>query len=542
MIRLVQNSRNGMAGLSGWSFLQTALCLLLLAPAISIIVVALMPSPPIIGHLIETVLGRYLWNTLLLMSIVGILAVLFGVSTAWIVSRYQFVGCNVLSWLLVLPAAIPAYIIAYAYTDFLEYAGPVQSLVRAIFGFESARDYVFFEVRSLGSAAVMMASVLYPYIYIMARTAFRHTSGTLFEVAMVSGKNLFWHVALPLARPAIIAGLSLVCMEVVSDFGTVEFFAIDTLTLGIFNVWLGMNNMPAAAQLSLIALIVMIALLAAELFARSRRSFQNLSNAKRGVPQIKISGRKMIVLYLICGLPLVIGFILPVLILASFLIDGIGVQASARFFELLVNNLLVSAMAAFGIIIAGLLIGIITHYKLGRIGHILALAAASGYAIPGTILAIGVLGFMGGLNKLMMMVGGPLLSGGLIALMIAYMVRFHAVGYGAVSSGLGRMPNQLFEASQALGKNFSQSLALVVLPILSTSIGAGCLLVFVDVMKELPMTLLLRPFNFETFATFTYQFAKEEMIEEAALPALMIVMTGLIPVILLNYSVTRPQR
>ena len=528
--------------ITGWSLLQASLCLLLLGPIIAILFVALQPSPSLIGHLIETVLGRYLGNTIALMAGVGVLACFFGVSTAWVVSRYEFAGRQIFDWMLVLPAAIPAYIIAYAYTDFLEYAGPVQSLIRESFGFQTRRDYWFFEIRSLGGAIVMMAAVLYPYIYILARTAFRQTSRTLFEAALVSGRDVFYDVGLPLARPAIIAGLSLVLMEVISDFGTVEYFAVDTLTLGIFNVWLGMNNMPAAAQLSLFALIVICVLLGMELYARSRKSFQNLSNTKRGVPRIALPKHKRVRVYLICVLPVMIGFVIPVMILTSFLSSGISEEVTNSFATLLANTVKVAAFAAAGIIGASSLIGLLSHYKLGRKAHLLALLAATGYAIPGTILAIGVLGFMGGLNHLAAFVGAPYLSGGLVALVIGYMVRFHAVGYGAVETGIGRVPRHIFEASTLLGKSFYQSLGKVVLPIISPSLGAGILLVFVDVMKELPMTLLLRPFNFESFATFTYQYAKDEMIEQAALPALMIVLTGLIPVILLNYSVTREQR
>ena len=525
-----------------WSLLQASLCLLLLSPMVALIMVAMRPAPSLLGHLIDTVLGDYFLNTILLMGGVGLLASLFGVSAAWVVSRYEFKGRLLFDWMLVLPAAIPAYIIAYAYTDFLEYAGPVQTALRAMLGVSSARDYWFFEIRSLGGAIVMMAAVLYPYIYIMARTAFRQTSRTLFEAAMVSGRDLFYDVALPMARPAIIAGLSLVLMEVISDFGTVEYFAVDTLTLGIFNVWLGMNNMPAAAQLSLIALIMILGLLGTELYARSRRSFTSLSNTKRGVPRIAVPQGKKAGIYAICLIPILIGFAVPVGILTSFLMKGISADVAAQFWPLLGNNLKVAGLAAGGILSASLIIGLLTHYKLGRYARLLSVLAATGYAIPGTILAIGILGVMGALNQLMAVIGAPLVSGGLLALILGYMVRFHAVGYGAVETGLGRVPRHIFDASTLLGKSFTQSIRKIVVPIISPSIGAGLLLVFVDVMKELPMSLLLRPFNFETFATFTYQYAKDEMIEQAALPALMIVLTGLIPVILLNYSVTRGQK
>ncbi|MGC6530961.1 MAG: ABC transporter permease [Candidatus Puniceispirillaceae bacterium] len=525
-----------------WRLIQTSLCVLLLSPIAMIAVVAVSPAPPLFAHLFETVLAGYLFNTIILMMGVGLLASLFGISSAWVVSRYDFKGRALFDWLLVLPAAIPAYIIAYAYTDFLEYAGPIQTLIRDLFGFQTARDYWFFEIRSMGGAIVMMAAVLYPYIYLMARTAFRQTSRALFEQAQISGRDVFFDVGLPLARPAIFAGLALVLMEVVSDFGTVDYFAIDTLTLGIFNVWLGMNNMPAAAQLSLFAFIVIIGLLGTELYARSRRSFQNMSNTQRGVPRIKAAKGVMGRIYLICLFPIMLGFVIPVGILVSFLRHGIGDDVANQFGTMLFNNLTVAAGAGFAIILLGVVIGILSEYRLGPKSRMLALIAATGYAIPGTILAIGVLGVMGLLNQTLAAFGAPYLSGGLLALMLGYMVRFHAVGYGAIQTGLGRVPRHVFEASQSLGKSFEQTTVKIVVPILSPSLGAGLLLVFVDVMKELPMTLLLRPFQFETFATFTYQFAKDEMIAKAALPALMIVLTGLVPVILLNYSVNRSQR
>lgn len=507
-----------------------------------IVLVAFSPAPFLLDHLFETVLAKYVMNTVSLMIGVGVLASIMGVSSAWIVSRYEFKGRALFSFLLILPAAMPAYIIAYVYTDFLEYAGPVQGLLRSLLGVTSARDYWFFEIRSLGGAAVMMAAVLYPYIYIMARTAFRQTSRTLFEAASISGRHLFYHVGLPLARPAIIAGLSLVLMEVLADFGTVDYFAIETVTLGIFNVWLGMNNMPAAAQLSLMALIVILGLLAIELYARSRRSFQNMAASKRGVPRIKAEPRQLWLCYLICLVPVLVGFIIPVLLLLSFLMKDVGEEALSAFGALLGNNIHVAVIAALVIMAMSFIIGLLSHYKLGRSARMAALVASTGYAFPGTILAIGVLGLIGLLNDGAEWLGLPYVSGGLLALLLGYMVRFYAVGYGAVQTGIGRVPKHVFEASTTLGKSFTQTIFKVVVPIISPSLGAGLLLVFVDVMKELPMTLLLRPFNFETFATFTYQYAKDEMIQQAALPALMIVLTGLLPVILLNYSLTRTTR
>ena len=525
-----------------WGFIQLFCCLFLISPIVMIIWVAFQPSPPLLAHLIDTVLVRYLSNTLMLMIGVAVFASIFGISSAWVVSRYEFTGRNLLSWLLVLPAAMPAYLIAYVYTDFLEYAGPVQTGLRDLMGYQSSRDYWFFEIRSMQGAIILMSAVLYPYVYIMARTAFSQTSRTLFEAAAISGRDAFYHVGLPLARPAIVAGLALVMMEVLADFGTVDYFAIETLTLGIFNVWLGMNNMPAAAQLSLFAFLVILLILAIELYARSRRSFQNLSNAKRGVPRIPAPRYRLWLYYLICVAPLLLGFVIPVAILLSFLGEGLTSHIKEVFLSLISNNFQIAILAAIASVSLSVVIGLISYFKFGRKSRLLALVASTGYAFPGTILAIGVLGFLGLVNQAASIMGLPYITGGILALLIGYMVRFHAVGYGAVQTGIGRVPKHIFEASLTLGKSFQQTIRLVVLPIMSPSIGAGLLLVFVDVMKELPMTLLLRPFNFETFATFTYQYAKDEMIAEAALPALMIVLAGLIPVILLTYSLGKTNR
>ena len=510
-------------------------CAVMLAPLLAIAVTATGDTANLMPHLLQTVLARYVGNTLLLMTGVGVLAVLFGVSSAWVVSRYHFFGRRVFDWLLVLPAAMPAYIIAYSYTDFLEYAGPVQSVLRAMFGWQSARDYWFPEIRSAGGASVMMAAVLYPYIYLLARTAFRQTSAQMFEVAALAGRPVFWSIALPLARPAIVAGLALVLMEVVSDFGTVEYFALETLTLGIFNVWLGMNNMPAAAQLALLAFVLVGALLMIELFARSRRSFQNQGAGQLGVPMITLGPGKAFACFVICLLPVAIGFFGPVAILLNFVLTSGTQEAGLSLTTLTRHSFTLALSAAAGVMVLSVLVGLLAAYRSGRLGRFLAGMAASGYAFPGTILAIGVLSFTGFLDGLLGLVSDELvLAGSFFVLLFGLMIRFQAVGYGAITSGLKRMPPHMMESGRILGYGFGATVRRVILPLLQKSIIAGGLLVFVDVMKELPLTLLLRPFSFETFATFTYQYAKDEMIEVAAAPALMIVAAGLIPVFVAN--------
>ena len=530
-----------------WAPVQWILCALLIAPMAFIALAAFGDNQGIFRHLFHTVLSRYILNTLTLMVGVGLVSLLFGISTSWLVTRYRFFGSRALSWLLILPLAMPAYIIAYAYTDFLEYAGPLQSMLRDIFGWQSARDYWFFEIRSQAGAIIIMGAVLYPYIYILARTAFRQTSRRLFEVARMSGQTMFGAVGLPLARPAIIAGLSLVLMEVLSDFGTVEYFGIETLTLGIFNVWLGMNNMPAAAQLALIAFVFILALLIIEKWARQGRSFENTAGSARGVPEYQLTGIKAAGAFLWCIIPVSLGFFIPVAILAEFLVDGVDIYTLSRLPQLIYQSLFVAGSTAILVLLLSVLIALLTAFQPRRFEASLAGLSATGYAFPGTILALGVLYFVTQIEAVWQSAGQlmgiatmpNLIVGTVGVLVLGYLVRFQAVGYGAITAGIARMPADMMPASRSLGHGFVMSVRRVILPLLRPSMIAAILLVFVDVMKELPLTLLLRPFNFETFATFTYQFANEEMLETAGLPALLIVLVGLLPLLIANQTLLR---
>ena len=519
----------------------------ILAPIFNIIFVSLGDNKDLLSHLMETVLPRYFFNTIILIFGVGILATIFGVSSGWIISRYNFWGRKTLSWMLVLPAAIPAYLIAFTYTDFLEYAGPVQTYLRLLFGWNGPRDYWFPDVRTHFGAILMMACVLYPYIYIFVRTAFQRISRTLFEAAALTGKPLFSSVAIPLARPAIIASLSLVLMEVVSDFGTVDYFGIETLTLGIFNVWLGMNNIVAAAQISLIAFILILLLLALERYARSNRLFSNKSPGVKGMPRIEIEPKLQLICFLICGLPVLIGFILPVMILISFVIKSDEVNAIQYLYETFYNTILISLVSALIIIFISSFLSIVSFYRLNKSTQFFAGLSATGYAFPGTILAIGILHFLAQIESTaQLFISGfipysneVIVSGTIFVLIIAYLTRFNAVGFGSVTAGLEQIPQDLISASQILGKRFGSSVGAVLLPNLWPAILAGGLLLFVDIMKELPLTLLLRPMDFETFATITYQLAKSEMLEQAAYPALCIVVSGLIPVVIANIALSK---
>ena len=536
-------SRASRPSIDKWSAATVILCCFLLGPVAALLLAAFSDGGGLWGHLVDTVLATYVTNTLLLMGGVGSVAMVFGVSSAWVISRYDFAGRDMLEWILLLPAAIPAYIIAYCYTDFFEYAGPVQSALRAAFGWQSPRDYFFPVIRSVGGAVLVMASVLYPYIYMVTRIAFRLTPASLFEIALVHNKSQFWHVGLPLARPAIVAGLALVMMEVVSDFGTVEYFAVQTITLGIFNVWLGMNNLVAAAQISSVGFLFILGLLGLELYARSRQQYVSTSRAQNSLTPLPTTTGGTCVCWALCLIPLSFGFFIPLGVLLRFVLRGDVMADFLAIQPVVVNTMLVAIAAAFFIMLIASVIVLTAAFRAGPKLRKLALMSSTGYAFPGTILAIGVLVYAGYIDHLLRLISGGWISSFLIAsmglLMLAYLVRFQAVGYGAMLSGVRRLPENLMSASRVLGHGYGASLRQIILPLLKSSFLAGLMLVFVDIMKELPMTLLLRPFDFETLATHTYQFAKDEMLEQAALPALMIVVTGLVPVILMSALLRR---
>ncbi len=532
---------------SPWSIIMLIAALVLLAPMLSVFAAAAGDSEGLWGHLFETVLPRYVVNTLVLMVGVGALSLVFGVSTAWVVTRYEFFGRRVLEWMLVLPFAVPAYIIAYVYTDFLDYAGPVQGALRDAFGWQTRRDYWFPEIRSMSGAILVMGAVLYPYVYMMARTAFKLTPHALFEVARVHDRNLFRRVGLPLARPAIVAGLALVLMETVSDFGTVDYFSLETLTLGIFNVWLGMNSLPAAAQIASLAFLFVIAMLVLELHSRHRRRYVDTGRRTVSLAPIRAGRAASAVCFAVCMVPVTIGFLIPIGVLLSFVVKGYALPDYGAVLAVSLNSVVVALAVAGLVMAAAALMVLAVSDRKSRPLKALVGIASTGYAFPGTILAIGVVTFIGAVDRgLEDLVAGVMgfsfdgfLTGGIGLVLFACMVRFQAIGYGALTSGLNRLPPNMMAAGRVLGRGVPANLVRVIVPLLGTSFLAGGLLVFVDVMKELPMTLLLRPFGFETLATHVYQFAKDELLEQAAVPALFIVLAGAGPVILMNAALHR---
>ena len=532
---------------SGWSVVTLLFGLILIGPFVALVYAMTGDSGGLWGHLMETVFPRYVANTVALMAGVGLLSLAFGLTAAWLVTRYEFFGSRLLDWTLLLPATVPAYIIAYTYTDLLEYAGPVQVFLRDLFGWRSAKDYWFPEIRSLGGAVLVMGSVLYPYVYLMARTAFRLTPASYYEVALLHDRNIAFTVGIPLARPAIIAGLALVLMEVVSDFGAVEYFAVETLTLGIFNVWLGMNNLTAAAQIAGVAFVFILGLLYIEQRARGQQRFFDPGKPRAGLPPVRLSGVRAAACIIACLVPLVTGFVVPVGVLVWFVAAGLSSTDYGALVATAINSLAVSFAAAAIVMVLALVMVLVVSYKRHPALGVLTAVSAMGYAFPGTVLAIGVVVFAGAVDSgVEAVVEGALglgfdglLIGGVALLVAGYVVRFQAIGYGATLSGVKRLSPNIMNASYVLGRGFSRSLTTLAPPLLRKSILAGGLLVFVDVMKELPMTLLLRPFNFETLSTYVYQFATDELLEHSALAALAIVAAGLGPVIWMNASQRR---
>ena len=517
-------------------------------PVLAVVWLALNPSENIWPHLASTVLPRQIKNTAILLvgNTVGV--VVLGVSTAWLVTMCRFPGRLVFQWALLLPLAMPAYITAFVYTDLLEFAGPVQKGLRAVFGWERPADYWFPPIRSVGGAIFVMSFVLYPYVYLLARATFLEQSVCVLEAGRVLGRNAwqsFLRIALPLARPAVVAGTALALMETLNDFGTVDFFGVNTLTRGVFNVWLHMGNTGGAAQIALVLLSVVIILLFLERQARQRRRFHHTSARYRPLPGYALSGWRAAGAMVLCTLPIAIGFVVPAAVLANNAINHFSDSWNADFFAFTRNSLTLSVLAALFAVTVAAFLAYAQRLSKSR-GVLLGMRIASvGYAVPGTVLAIGVLipfaSFDNAVDAFMRETFGRstglLLSGTVFAIIFAYVVRFLAVALGAVEASLGRVQPSVEMAARTLGNTPWQTLWRVHFPLIRGSLLAGGTIVFVDSMKELPATLILRPFNFDTLATHVFQFASFELFERASLAALTIVAAGVIPVVLLSRAI-----
>ena len=531
-------------GYSRWLIGIALSCLILAAPIILVFLSVFFPQTEVWQHLYSTVLSDYIVNSLFLAFGVGALVIVIGTTLAWCISRYEFFLRKQLQWLVLLPMAMPAYIIAYTYTGLLDFSGPLQTALRDSFDWQYG-DYYFPAIRSLSGAVIMLSLVLYPYVYMLARTAFSEQPASLEEVSRslgVSPKKHFFKVMLPLARPAILMGAALAMMEAFADYGTVQYFGLSTFTTGIFRTWFGLGNGIAAAQLAALLTSFVVLLLILEFFSRRKIRYYFQGQKTQAVSRQRLSGAKAIWVPLLCVLPVLFGFIVPVGQLISWGIKTYSKQLNSDFLALIWNSFYLAAIAS----ITAVTLALFFAYgkRLHPVKSIRALIGVVnlGYAVPGTVIAIGALISLSwldiklnGITESWFNVSvGLVFSGSLFALILVYSSRFLAVAMHNIETGLARVKPSMDDAARSLGYRPLQVLKRIHIPLMQTSVLSALLLVFVDVLKELPATLILRPFNFNTLAVRAFELASDERLMDAALPALAIVSVGLLPVILLT--------
>ncbi|MDT3307695.1 ABC transporter permease [Shewanella vaxholmensis] len=530
-----------------WSLAGYALATILVLPLVALILQALQPDEAVFGHLMATVLPTYIINSLLLIFWVSLGALLLALPCAWLMARCEFVGRRYLQWALLLPLAMPGYIVAYVYTDLLDYAGPVQRSLRTIFSWSSPQDYFFPDIRTLGGAACMLSLVLFPYIYLLARTAFMEQSLSLAHASRIMGCSpwqSFWRLSLPMARPALAVGVALVAMETAADFATVNYFAVPTLTTAVYDTWLGYGNLTAAAKLSAIILLVVFSLIGFERFARRKQQLFQKQSRIQASDLYRLSTVQTAVALSFCATLLLLAFLLPFGILLSYAIGYFEQSWDESFWQLSLNSLSLALITSFICCLIALLLMFVRRISPRPSDALPSRLASTGYALPGTVLAIGVLVPLTmldfAINDLADLLGldgpGLILTGSVVALIFAFCVRFVAIAIGSVESSYKRISPSLDMVSLTMGQGPRQLLQRVHLPLLGKGLFAGALLVFIESMKELPAALLLRPIGFENLATYVFQFVSDEKLEHGALAAIVIVLVGLVPLICLNRS------
>lgn len=513
-------------------------------PFLALLLKLLSPEAEIWQHLTNTVLPHYFSQSLLLLFSVAFGTLVIGVSSAWLISSYAFPGHRYFQWLLILPMAMPAYIVAYAYTWWLDVAGPLQSTLRTMNGW-SFGDYYFPNIRSFGGAVLVLTLVLYPYVYLLARASFQQQSKQLLEAHQLSGgktNTFFYRVAMPLARPAIFGGLALVMMETLADYGTVQYFGVNTLTTGILKTWFGMGSLSGAAQIAslLMMMVILIMLLEKIWRGQSKYDVANKNNTKHLKPTLAGSTKWLATTW--CALIVTLGFVLPITLLFVMSFKSQINNWWHEFFAVTVDTLWVAGLAAILTVAAALLLMYVKRGSQAGSMHRLIKVMGLGYAIPGLVIAVGVTIAFGWLDQgynyiRAQITDAPatlLFSGGFLALITTYIIRFLAVAMQPLDAAYQGIKTNLDEASLLTGKNNNQTFRLIHLPLLKGSLWTAMLLVFVDLLKELPATLVLRPFNFNTLAVKAYELASDERLADAAIPALCIVAVGLVPVLLLN--------
>jgi iron(III) transport system permease protein len=533
----------------GWTIAALVIAGLLAAPVVVVLGFLLVPKLEVWRHLAGTVLADYVITSGALMIGVGAGTAFGGVATAWLVTMCRFPGRRVFEWALLLPLAVPAYVLAYTYAGLLDVAGPVQAFLRATFDWRVG-DYWLPEVRSLGGAIVMLTLVLYPYVYVLARAAFLEQSVCVLEVARTLGRGpwrSFVSVALPLARPAIAAGVALALMEALNDFGTVQHFAVDSFTTGIYRAWFGLQDPVAAAQLGAVLMLFILALLLLERASRGRARYHHTTGRYRPLPRHALAPLPAAAAVIVCLVPVLLGFLLPGAVLLHWTLETAPRQLEARALGFALNSLMLAAATASLAALLALLLAYALRLRPSRVTAAAVRLASLGYAVPGSVIAVGLLIWLGSLDAPLAVAWrwltganpGLLLGGTVVALLYAYLVRFLAIALGAVEAGLATVTPQLDGVARTLGASAGATVRRVHAPMLRGSLLSAALLVFVDVMKELPATMILRPFNLDTLAVRAYQLAKDELLREAAGPGLAIVLVGILPVILLSRVIAR---
>jgi iron(III) transport system permease protein len=543
---LKKRARHAPLGLSAVAVLVAAICLL---PMMAVAIAAFSGGTGTVSQLLGSVLPRYVGNTALLVVLVSIGTLCLGVGAAWLVTMTRFPGVRLFEIALVLPLAFPSYVLAYAYTYILDHPGIVQSTLRDVMGW-GPRDYWFPEVRSLGGAAFMLVLVLYPYVYLLARASFLQQSGTTFLAARALGSSAwsaFFRVSLPLARPAIAGGVLLAVMETIADFGTVAYFGVQTFATGIYTSWFTLADRGGAAQLALCLLSFSLLLAMLERIQRGRAKYSDAARGGQEKTQLQLDGVHAFAAFALCSIPVLLGCMLPVVVLFNM---GLGSEQdllSSRYLAFIQNSLTLAGIAAVVTVCAAVTVGFFQRMQPGRFSSATAYIARLGYAVPGGVVAVGLLvpfaAFDNALDAWMRSTvdisTGLLVTGSIWLLIIAYLVRFSAAALGAYEGGQALVHANMDAASRSLGHTPWGTLRRVHLPILTPSLLTALLIVFVDVMKELPATLIMRPFNYDTLAVQAYRLASDERLEGAAVPSLVIVAIGLLPVILICRQVGR---
>lgn len=536
-----------------WTVFVMAIAILIATPVLFVLSSIFTNSAAVWNHLAATVLPGYILNSLLLIFGVGIGVLFLGVSSAWLVTMCRFPGSRLFEWGLLLPLAAPAYILAYVYTEWLDFYGPVQTLLRDTFGWNSVDEYWFPDIRSVWGAIFLLSLTLYPYVYLLTRVAFLEQSTCTLEASRSLGCSpwkSFFTIALPLARPSIMAGLALALMETLNDFGTVQYFGVDTFTTGIYRTWFGMGERIAASQLAAVLMLFILGLILIELWSRRQAQYYQTGNRFQALNQFKLKKLRAILACIVCLIPITFGFLIPSGLLLKMTLENLDTLFNSEFLNYALHSLTLATISGVLAVLIALIMAYGVRLNSNALMRLSTRIAAMGYAIPGSVIAVGILIPIGRLDNaidaLMKstfgIATGLLFSGTIMALIYAYLVRFLAVSLGAVESSLSKIKPNLDEAARSLGYGATRTLIKVHTPMMWSGLLTAGMLTFVDVMKELSATLVIRPFNFDTLAIRVYNLASDERLSEAAAPALAIVAVGIIPVIFLSLKIAQSHR